>query len=125
MNNRGLTVALFAVVLTVALVVFVAPRLILGLACDREADRKVLDVQPDFYCPTESQVVYDAWSECGLMKVCIDPRTGVKTGSQFAAQGGQLRSKALYSMGKEVDGSTVYDNDGEPLRENGGYKPPN
>jgi hypothetical protein len=98
--------------------------LFLAGCCDREADRKVLDAQPDFYCPRGSQINYEAWSECGLMKVCVDPSSGMKNGSQFAAQGGQLQSKALYSQGKSTGNSTWYDRDGKAHSEGGGYQAP-
>lgn len=92
--------------------------------CDRAADRAVLDEQTDFYCAGNGAVTYAAWSECGLMKVCIDQRTGKKNGSQFAAQGGKLRSKALYHLGKEVGGWTAYDAEGNAQAEEGGYQSP-
>jgi len=104
--------------------VVVAPQVILSQVCDREMDRKVLDAQPDFFCPTGNQVAYDAWSECGLKKECIDPKNSLGDGSFFAAQSGQLHSKALYSQGKKIGGWTGYDADGKALPEDGGYKPP-
>lgn len=92
--------------------------------CDREADRRVLDQQGGFYCPSSNEVVYEAWSECGLMKVCVSRGSRIKQGSQFAAQGGKLRSKSMYSQGERVGGWTGFDNDGKELPEDGGYKPP-
>lgn len=115
---------LLAGVMAVALAVLVAPWLILAQACDRDADRKVLDAQPDFFCPVGNQVAYDAWSECGLKKECIDPKNGLRDGSFFAAQGGRLHSKALYSQGRELGDWTWYDDDGKALPEGGGYRPP-
>ena len=125
MNKLKLAAVLVAGVLVAAYaVVVLAPQVILAQVCDREMDRKVLDTQPDFSCPVGNQVTYDAWRECGLKKECIDRKNGLRDGSFFAAQGGQLRSKALYSQGKKADGWTGYDNDGKALPEEGGYKPP-
>ena len=97
---------------------------LLAGCCDRDADRNILDAQTDFYCPTSSKVSYEPWSECGLMKVCIDPGTKKKNGSQFAAQGGKMRSKALYTLGNEVGGWTEYDSNGNTEMKIGGYKAP-
>lgn len=105
-------------------VVVVAPQVILAQVCDREADRKVLDEQSDFFCPAGNRVAYDAWSECGLKKECINPKNSLSNGSKFSAQGGQMRSKALYSQGKQADGWTGYDDDGKALPEGSGYRPP-
>ncbi|WP_147455602.1 hypothetical protein [Solilutibacter pythonis] len=91
---------------------------------DREKDRLVLDQQKDFYCPAGNEIAYEAWSEYGLMKVCVSKDLRVKNGSQFAAQGGQLRSKALYSQGEKAGGWTGYANDGKALPERGGYRSP-
>lgn len=90
----------------------------------REKDRLVLDQQEDFYCPVGSEISYEGWSEYGLMKVCVSGNSRVKNGSQFAAQGGQLRSKALYLQGKKTGGWTGYSNDGKAVPEGGGYRSP-
>ncbi|MDR1075980.1 MAG: hypothetical protein LBL59_06710 [Xanthomonadaceae bacterium] len=110
--------------LIVALWMFVLPRVIFGLACDHEADRQALDAQTDFYCPVNNKIVYDAWGECGLKKECLDPKSGVADGSKFAALGGRLQSKTLYSQGKQVGGWTGYDRDGKANPEGGGYQVP-
>lgn len=89
--------------------------------CNRDADKKVLDEQQDFVCGVNNEVAYEAWSECGLMKVCINPRTSEKDGSQFASQGGHLQSKSHYSEGNRLDGWTWYDKDGNANHEAGGY----
>ena len=125
MNKWKLAAVLVAGVLVVAYAaVVLAPQVILSQVCDRDTDRKVLDAQPDFFCPAGNRVAYDAWSECGLKKECIDPKNGLSDGSKFSAQGGQLKSKALYSQGKEAGGWTGYDDDGKALPEGGGYRPP-
>ena len=98
---------------------------LLAGCCDREADRKALDQQEGFACQEGNQVRYEAWSECGLMKVCINPRTEEKDGSQFAAQEGYVQSKSLYSKGKRVGGLTWLDADGNAYEEDGGYRMPN
>lgn len=116
------------VVLVVALVavlwVLILPRLILGLACDREEDRQVLDAQTDFYCPVGNKVSYDAWGECGLKKECLDSKSGANDGSKFAARGGRLQSKALYSQGKRAGGWTEYDREGKAKAGSCGYQAP-
>jgi hypothetical protein len=125
MNKWRLAAVLLVVALFIAYaVVVVAPQVILAQVCDREADRKVLDAQSDFFCPAGNQVAYNAWSECGLKKECIDSKNGLSNGSKFSAQGGQMRSKALYSQGKEADGWTGYDDGGKPLPQGGGYRHP-
>lgn len=104
--------------------VFIAPRVILGLGCDRQTDRHVLDAQTDFYCPVGNKVTYDAWGECGLKKECLDPKSGMGNGSKFAAMGGRVQSKALYLNGKQVGGWTGYDRQGKARPEGGGYQAP-
>lgn len=111
-------------VLLMAAALFVGPRIILTLACDRDEDRKALDAQTDFVCAEDHKVLYDAWSECGLKKECSDPISGKTDGSYFAAQGGHLQSKSLYSQGRETGGWTWFDSNGKPYPENGGYKSP-
>jgi hypothetical protein len=118
---------LFGMALTgfvMAFAVLVGPRIVLALLCDRDADRKILDAQSDFFCSENHKIVYDAWSECGLMKVCTDAHSGAKDGSQFAAQGGRLLSKALCSQGRVTSGWTWYDSEGKPHSEKGGYQVP-
>ena len=119
---RALAIVLLALAFVVVLCASVIPKAILALLCDREMDRKVLDAQTDFYCPSGNQVVYDGWSECGLKKECINPKSGMTDGSFFAAHGGQLNSKSLYSQGKKTGGWTWYDNDRRPQPEDGGYQ---
>jgi hypothetical protein len=118
------TVLLVGLLVGIYAMVVVAPQIILAQECERETDRKVLDTQKDFFCPAGNQIAYDAWSECGLKKECIDPKSGMRNGSFFAAQGGKMRSKALYSKDKKTGGWTGYNSDGKALPEDGGYKPP-
>lgn len=91
---------------------------------DREKDRIEMDKELDFYCPNDSQITYEAWSEYGLMKVCRSTESGEIDGSKFAAQDGRLRSKAIYSGGLRKGGWTGYDNDGKAMPVDGGYKFP-
>jgi antitoxin component YwqK of YwqJK toxin-antitoxin module len=83
----------------------------------------VLDAQTDFFCPDNNKIAYDAWGECGLKKECIDRENGKTDGSKFSAQNGQLQSKAMYEQGRQIGGWTGYDNEGNPLPEDGGYNP--
>jgi len=125
MNKWKLAAVLTAgVLVAVYAVAVIAPQFLLAQVCDREADRKMFDAQSNFSCPVGNQVAYGAWSECGLKKECINPKNGLSDGSLFAAQGGQLRSKALYSKGNKAGGWTSYDKDGKALPEEGGYKTP-
>ena len=119
-----MAIVLLALAFVAILSVSVIPQAILALLCDRKTDRIVLDAQTDFYCPSRNQVVYDGWSECGLKKECINPKSGMTDGSFFAAHGGQLNSKSLYSQGKKTGGWTWYDNDQRPQPEAGGYQVP-
>ncbi len=96
-----------ATALLLATLVFVAPRIILGMACDREGDRRALDAEADFVCAHDNKIVYEAWSECGLVKVCVNPNNSSKDGSSFTAQGGHLRTKAKYENGTRIEAVDV------------------
>ncbi|MEX1826345.1 hypothetical protein [Luteibacter sp. CQ10] len=121
-RSRVLFVAALSVIGIAVIWVFVIPRAVLSIACDRAADRKAIDEAADFYCPAGNDVSYQAWGECGLMKVCIDPRTKEKNGAFFASQGGRLRVKSLYSSGVDSGGLTTFDNSGKAKEINGGYR---
>ena len=110
--------------LVMAVCVLLVPKMILDASCDRDSDRDALDSQIDFYCPVGSKVVYAAWSECGLMKVCLDSRNK-RNGSLFAAQGGQLQTKTLYFQGRALRSRTWYDREGKAHIEGSGYQDPN
>lgn len=94
------------------------------VGCSGKDDRGVLDNERDFFCPQAGHIEYKPWGENGLMKVCIDRAVGNKNGSQFAATGGVLQSKAIYSNGVQSPGWTWWDANGAPHYEAGGYRTP-
>ncbi len=124
--KQSLKCVLKLMLLAVAIAILAALVLdvVISNYCDRDADRKVLDMQQDFVCPAGNHVVYEAWSECGLSKDCIDPSTETSNGSFFTAIGGRLQSKSLYVLGKQVEITTGYDSDKRSVSQHKSYKPP-